>query len=227
VYDWKRSDKAQRLLANAAALEQAQAATKPLFTGVRQKRKREEELNRDRAEDMVDDCPLHLVEDTVTQALTFFDLCVGIAKVVGAEDFRRAAPQGLQSLLTSIAVAAVPSIGLPVRQGAFLECGHRIMRDYVDAVHINPADWKAKAPASTRFKNSLSRHFTHEALCLPPRVCQVLRDYDIFVAPPPVDSADKFFRSTTGKRLASFAECTRLIMRLWGPRMESAGTGIC
>lgn len=221
-YEWVRSDKSQKLLSNASALEQALVATKPLFTSVRQKRKREEEESRDRSEVMVDSCGLHLIEDTVTCALSFFDMCMMIAESLGPLGFREVAPVSLLALLTNVAVSAVPSVGLPVRQGAFLECSHSVMRTYLDAVHENPDDWNAKAPTSTRFKNSLSKHFTHEALCLPPKVCHVLRRYDIFVAPPIADPTleVKFFRSTTGRKLASFADATRQVMTLWGPRIE-------
>ncbi len=209
-------------------MQQARTTTKPLKTGVRQKRRREEEESRERAEELLDDCPLHVIADTVEKALSYFEMLMAVASAMGAERFRSSITAGGLYLLTAIVVASVPSVGIPVRQGVFRACLLQPMRAYLEAVQRHPEAWKTAAPTSTRFKNSLSKHFTHEALCLPPRVCKVLQLYDVYVAapvPPHQVGEVTFFRSSSLRPLSSFAEHTRMVMRLWGPRTGDDGRG--
>ena len=145
------------------------------------------------------------------------------AAQLGRDEFQKKTNKSQLMALTSVAVATVIAFALPVRQLAFVSVKQSEMRAYIDAVLEDSENWETVAPATSDFKNRNSAHFTHEALCLPPRVCKILKDYDDYIAPPPKDAHTPFFRNSKGNSVRFFARATACVMKLWGDVDTTSG----
>jgi hypothetical protein len=224
-YGWDSTDQSKKLRENAVAVDLSLAVKKTATSGARRKRKQEEEEHKVQAEVQVNECSLDLTYDVVARALSFFDVCVSTAARIGRQKFRTTLSRQHLTTLTAVAIASVLAHALPARPGAFISVKRNTMRPYLDSVLKEPTNWLKDAPASIEFKNRNTTTFTHEALCLPPAVCRVLRDYDDFVAPPPQSEADFFFRNTSGQSVYEFASTCSRIMRLWADKIPGTAKG--
>ena len=188
-------------------------------------RKQEERESREFAGAQLEHCRLDEVYDMVERALSFYRLVIEVARDVGPEAFRARTTTTLRLMLTHIAVCSILTHALPARPRAFLCVKHKQMKQYLDAVRLDPPSWETKAIASTDFKNINSGHFTHEALAIPPVVCEILNLYDEFIAPPAHDDS-LFLRNTAGGPLGMFTESCKCVMRYWGDLIPNTNTGM-
>ena len=224
-YGWISSEQSRSLRDNAASVELSLTVKRTTTSGARRKRKQEEEEHRLQAEEQVNECSLDVTFDVVARAMSFFDLFIAAASQLGRAEFQQKLTKNHLTTLTSIAIASVIAHALPVRPGAFLSVKHRMMRSYIDVVMEHPDDWQNKAPTSVDFKNRNTTNFTHEALCLPPRICRVLRDYDDYVAPPPTDEESFFFRNTAGESVRIFSRSCSRVMMMWADKITGTEQG--